>query len=150
RPTVPSTASTPLVNYAPVFHPGATDVRAAAMITLGLSEERTGVDIAMQLVPSATVSGTITSTSGALPPLLSVRVVPAGAETEMLAGAGLRGMSAPVGADGKYAFTGVAPGAYTIKAGNGYGRGRVSAAPNEPTQWAAADVQVSGQPLDVP
>jgi hypothetical protein len=150
RPTVPSTSSTPLVNYAPVFHPGATDVRAAAMITLGLSEERTGVDIAMQLVPTATVSGTITATAGALPPLLSVRVVPAGAEPEMLAGAGLRGLSAQVGADGKYSFTGVAPGAYTIKAGNGYGRGRVSAAPNEPTQWAAADVNVSGQNLDIP
>ena len=32
------------VNYAPVFHPGATDIGAAATITLGLSEERTGVD----------------------------------------------------------------------------------------------------------
>jgi hypothetical protein len=50
----------------------------------------------MQLVPTATVSGTITSTSGALPQLLSVGLVPAGAQTEMLGGAGLRGPSAQV------------------------------------------------------
>ena len=49
------------VNYAPVFHPGATDIRAAATIALGVSEERTGVDIAIQLVPTATISGTISS-----------------------------------------------------------------------------------------
>lgn len=147
RPTAPATSSAGLVNYAPVFHPGATDVRAAATIALGLSEERTGVDIAMQLVPTATVSGAITSTAGALPQLLSVRLVPAGAQTEMLAGAGLRGLSASVTADGKYVFSGVPPGAYTARVGTGYGRG---AASNQPTQWAAADVQVSGQDLDVP
>jgi hypothetical protein len=147
RPAAPSTSSAAFVNYAPVFYPGATDIRAAATIALGLSEERTGVDITMQLVPTATVSGTVTSTSGALPQMLTLQLVPAGAHMEMLAGAGLRGLSARPGADGKYVFTDVAPGAYTIKAGTGYGRG---AAPNQPTQWAAADVQVSGQDLDIP
>jgi hypothetical protein len=147
RAAIASTAAPPLVNFAPVFHPGATDVRAAATIALGLSEERTGVDIAMQLVPTATISVTITSPSGALPPMLTVSLVPSGGQTEMLAGAGLRGQSTQPGADGKYIFTGVAPGAYTIKAGIGRGRG---AAPNQPTQWAAADVQVSGQDLDIP
>jgi hypothetical protein len=135
------------VNYAPVFHPGATDIRAAATIALGLSEERTGVDIAMELVPTATISGTVTSMSGALPQSLILQLAPAGAHTEMLAGAGLRGPTTQLGADGKYAFTGVAPGSYTVKAILGRGRG---AAPNQPTQWAAADVQVSGQDLDIP
>ncbi len=136
------------MNYAPVFHPGATDIRAAATIALGVSEERTGVDITIQLVPTATISGTISSPSGALPPFLSVRLVPAGAQTEMLAGAGLRGLSAQPRADGTYVFAGVAPGAYTIK-----GDHRTAAAaprPTQPTQWAAADVTVSGQDLDVP
>jgi hypothetical protein len=147
-PTPPSSSSSPSrVNYAPVFHPSATDIRAASTVSLGLSEERTGVDITMQLVPTATISGTITSSSGALPQALSVRLVPAGAHTEMLAGAGLRGPSTRVGANGAYAFTSVAPGAYSIKAMLGGGRG---APPNVPTQWAAADVNVSGQDLDVP
>lgn len=135
------------VNYAPVFYPSATDIRAAATITLGASEERTGVDITMQLVPTATISGTVTPVSGALPAFLSVRLVPAGAQPDMLAGAGLRGQFAQPSADGKYAFRTVAPGTYTVKALVGGGRG---APPNTPAQWAAADVTVSGQDLDVP
>ena len=135
------------VDYAPVFHPGATDIRAAATVTLGLSEERPGVDVAIQLVPTATITGTITSSSGALPQMLVLGLVPAGSHTEMLAGAGLRGPSAQLQPGGSYVFKGVAPGTYTIKAIIGRGRG---AAPNQPTQWAAADVNVSGQDLDVP
>jgi hypothetical protein len=135
------------VNYAPVFHPGATDIGAAATIALGVSEERTGVDVTIQLVPTATVSGAISSSSGPLPQSVSVRLVPAGPQTEMLAGAGLRGLSTQPRADGTYVFTGVAPGTYTVKALIGRGRG---AASDGPTMWAAADVTVSGQDVEVP
>jgi uncharacterized protein (DUF2141 family) len=145
KPSLPLSA--PRVNYAPIFHPGSTDIDAAAPIALGLSEERTGVDVTIHLVPTATISGTISSPSGALPPSLSVRLVPAGPQTEMLAGAGLRGLSAIPRLDGTFVFNGVAPGAYTIKAIIGGGRG---AQPNTPTHWAAADVMVNGQDLDVP
>jgi hypothetical protein len=147
-PLASSSPSTPApVNLAPVFHPGTSDIRAASTISLRLSEERTGVDITIQLVPTATISGTVSSPSGSLPQFLSVQLVPAGPNVEMLAGAGLRGSNTRPGPDGKYVFTGVAPGTYTIKAGIGQGRG---AAPNTPTQWAAAEVYVSGQDLEVP
>ena len=135
------------LNYAPIFHPGATDIGAAAPVALGVSEERAGVDVTIQLVPTATVSGTISSPSGALPQFLSVRLVPAGPQTELLAGAGVRGPTAHLDPDGSYMSTGVAPGTYKVKASVGYGRG---AAPNTPTQWASADVTVSGHDLDVP
>jgi hypothetical protein len=152
QPTLPQ-ASTPgagRLNYAPIFHPGVTDIGAASMIALGVSEERAGVDVTIQLVPTATISGTIGLPSGALPPSLSVRLVPAGPQTEMLAGAGFRGLSAVPRPDGTYVFNGVAPGAYTVKAivGVGGGRGAVPM-PNTPTQWAAADVMVNGQDLEV-
>jgi hypothetical protein len=149
QPTLPPSSSAGAVrlNYAPIFHPGVTDVGAASMIALGVSEERAGVDVTIQLVPTATISGTISSPSGTLPQSLSARLVPAGPQTEMLAGAGLRGRSAVPRPDGTYVFNGVAPGAYTIKAIIGGGRG---ALPNTPTQWAAADVTVSGHDLDVP
>jgi uncharacterized protein (DUF2141 family) len=144
RPGQPSSAR---VNYAPIFHPGATDIGAAATIALGVSEERTGVDVTIQLVPTATISGTIASPSGALPQFLSIRLVPAGANMEMLAGAGLRGLTTQPRADGTYAIAGVAPGSYTVKAIIGTGRGAPS---NAPTMWAAADVYVNGQDLEVP
>jgi hypothetical protein len=135
------------VNYVPVFHPGATDIGAASIVTIGLGEERSGIDIAIQLVPTAKLSGMITASSGALPAMLSARLVPAGPQTDLLAGAGLRGMSAQVQADGRYAFTGVAPGSYTVKALVGWGRR--GAAPVAPAQWASADVQVAGEDLAV-
>ncbi len=149
QPTLPPSSSpgAARLNYAPIFHPGVTDIGAAAPTALGVSEERAGVDVTIQLVPTATISGTISSPAGRLPPTLSVRLVPAGTQTEMLAGAGLRGLSAVPRPDGTYVFNGVAPGAYTIKANIGGGRG---AQPNTPTQWAAADVMVNGQDLDVP
>ena len=151
QPLPPSSASrrdspAARVNYAPIFHPAATDIGAAVTIALGVSEERTGVDVTIQLVPTATISGSISSPSGSLPPSLSVRLVPAGPQTEMLAGAELRGQTAQPRPDGTYVFAGVGPGAYTVKGIVGGGRG---AAPNTPTQWAAADVTVSGQDLDV-
>lgn len=143
--TVPSASAR--LNYAPIFHPGVTDIGAASTVALRLSEERTGVDITTQLVPTATISGTISSASGVLPSMLSVRLVPAGPHTALLAGAGLRGPSTTPRADGSYVLTGVPPGSYTVKAIVGGGRG---APPNTPTQWAAADITVSGQDVDVP
>lgn len=134
------------VNAAPVFHPGVTEIGSASIVPLGLGEERTGIDIAIQLVPTATITGTISSPSGALPAMLSARLVPAGPQTDMLAGAGLRGITTQVQADGKYVFTGIAPGSYTLKALVGWGRG---AAPTGPTHWASADVQVAGEDLSV-
>jgi hypothetical protein len=65
----------------------------------------------------------------------------------MLAAAGLRGVSTQVQADGKYTFTGVAPGSYTVKALVGWG-GR-GATPTGPAFWASADVQIASEDLSV-
>jgi hypothetical protein len=139
------------VDYAPVFHPGTTDIGAAATVALDASEERRDVDVTIQLVPTATISGTITSPSGALPPSLMIRLPPAGTHVGMLAGAGLRTPSVQPRADGTYAIAGVAPGSYTVQARVGARGGRGgTAVENAPTMWAAADVTVSGQDLDVP
>lgn len=152
-PLPPSlSSSSARVNYAPVFHPGVTDIGAASTVALGLSEDRGGVDITIQFVPTAIVSGIVKAPgNGALPPNVQVVLVPAGPQTEMLAGAGLRGPSTAPGPDGSYVFAGVAPGNYTVKARAGTGAGgRGSAAPAGPSLWAAADVVVNGQNLDVP
>jgi hypothetical protein len=145
-PPPPPSAPARLSN-APVFHPGVTDIGGAATIALGVGEERSGVDVVVQLVPTATISGTITSPTGTVPPTLSIRLVPAGPQTELLAGAGLRGVSTQLQTGGRYAFTGVAPGTYTVRAIHGRGRG---AKPDGPTLWAAAEVQMSGDDIVVP
>lgn len=145
----PATPPPPVrVNYAPVFHPGVTDIGAAAAIALGLGEERADADVTIQLVPTASIRGTITSSSGgALPPGLSIGLVPAGPFAELLAGAGIRGPSSQLRPDGTYVIGGVAPGRYIVKAQ--IGRGRLGAA-DAPVQWAAAEITMAGQDLDVP
>jgi hypothetical protein len=136
------------LTYAPVFHPGVTDIAGAATIALGIGEERRGVDIAIQLVPTATITGTISAPSGALPAGLSVRLVPAGPFTEMLAGAGIRGATTMPRPDGTYVLGGVAPGTYLVKAE--VGRGRGAPAPDAPTLGAVSEITVNGHDLDVP
>lgn len=144
----PISASSTRVNYAPVFHPGVTDIGTATVVQLGAGEERTGVDISIQLTATATVSGTVTSPTGALPTRLSVGLVPAGPQSALLAGAGLRGASTQVQSDGRYVFTGVTPGSYTVKAVVGWGgRGTPQTGP---IQWASAEVYVAGEDLFVP
>ena len=136
------------MNYAPVFHPGATDIGAAATIALGVSEERTGVDVTIQLVPTATISGTISSPSGALP-----QIALGAARAGRPANGNARGCGAP------RPVRSTAPRRHVRvhrrRAGHVHGQRRSSdggrgAPPNTPTQWAAADVTVSGQDLDVP
>src|SRR6185436_19972886 len=92
----PLQASAARVNYAPVFFPGVTDIASASAITLGLSEERSGVDVAIQYVPTATVSGTVSMPGGTLPQFVSLSLAPNGGQTELLAAAGLRGNTAQV------------------------------------------------------
>jgi hypothetical protein len=146
-----SAAATPAprVNHAAVFHPGATDIGAATVITLGLGEERRGVDIAMQFVPTATITGTVTAPSGALPPTLSIRLIPGGPNTDLLAGAGLRGPTTQPRPDGTFAFGGIAPGTYTVKAL--MGTGRATTVPvDTPNMWAAAEITMTGRDVNVP
>ena len=134
------------ITYAPIFHPGTTDVATAVAVPLSLSEQRSGIDVTIQLVPTATISGTITSPTGQLPPMLQVRLVPTGPQPEMLAGAGLRGVTAQIRPDGTFVFPGVAPGNYVVRAMVGWSRTGPSAGP---TQWAASDVSVNGDDLSV-
>jgi uncharacterized protein (DUF2141 family) len=149
-PQPTSASSAPVrVDYAPVFHPGVTDLGMASTVALGLGEERTGVDVTVQLVPMATITGTVTSPAGALPQFVSVHLMTAGSNTEMLVGAGLRGTSASPGPDGRFTFPAVAPGTYTVKATVGASGGRGVPVTNAPMMWAAADVVVTGSDVDV-
>ena len=139
------------VTFAPVFHPGASDVSAAATIPLGAGEERAGVDVILQPLPTATISGTITSLSGELLSSPSVRLVPAGPRASLLAAAGLRAQSAQPHAGARYEIAGVAPGTYTVMASTGGGRGgRSGNATDAPSLSAAVEIVVGGQDLDVP
>jgi protocatechuate 3,4-dioxygenase beta subunit len=98
--------------YPPTFHPSAFAPSQAATITLAAGEERAGVDVQLQPVGTARVSGTVTSASATIASAV-LRLVPAGADG--IDAAGLASVSAadPAGA---FVFPAVVPGQYSLRA----------------------------------
>jgi uncharacterized protein (DUF2141 family) len=165
------------VAYAPVYFPGTTVSNNAGTVTLGIGEERTSVDFQLQLVQTATVSGSISSSDGTLPQQgLQLMLVPTN-QGGMSPIPGVNGNNARPGQDGKFSFTGVAHGQYTVmaraairsgdtNAADAARGGRAAGAPPAPGQgpggggrgggrggaptqilWAATEVNVAGQDL---
>jgi hypothetical protein len=96
--------------YAPIYFPTTTIASAAGRVTLGAGEERSGIDLQLQLVLMGRVVGTI---GGADQTVIGRTTV------TLLDPQGLPGMNAktsPVGPDGSFSFTEVAPGSYRLNA----------------------------------
>lgn len=114
-----------VAGYAPVYYPGTTAPAMAAAVTVGVGEEKTGVDFSLQLVPIARVDGVVVSTSGEAAQNIQVTLVNLG---DALPGVG-SGSARPDEA-GRFSIPNVAPGQYllvargTIGAPGRGGRGR--------------------------
>jgi hypothetical protein len=137
------------VGYAPVFYPGTTNASQAALVSVGVGEERSGIDFQLQLVPTAKVEGTLLLPDGN----------PVGAGTITMVATG---QTAPAGfmfdtmktarpdREGRFAFSGVTPGQYAIVSrGSLPGAAPAPLAPGTlsrtPPLWAVTDVTVEGQ-----
>jgi hypothetical protein len=88
------------------------DVSQATVIELGAGDERTGIDFSLPLVRGVRVSGTLRNPSGPAPNQ-GLRLVPASTGDTVF--------DAPVAyatsdSAGRFAFLGIAPGSYVIKA----------------------------------
>lgn len=94
---------------AQVFHPGAVMLAGAARIAVRLGEERSGIDIPLQYVALATVSGVVSMPGGSDPASLTlVRTdeVPGFEPTR----------AARADADGRFTIASVPPGQYRVMA----------------------------------
>src|SRR5688572_3912272 len=132
------------VGYTAIFFPGVINASQASAITLRRGEERQGVDFAVQFVRTATVEGTVVAPGAVRPESVELLMLPRQPGTSGLGGLGgpavfLSGSTRRVGPDGKFSFTGVTPGAYTLSA-------RMNGQEGTPL-WANADVDVDGQPV---
>ena len=128
--------------YVAVCAPSSTQLSAASPVSLDVGEERAGVDVQLQLVPIARVSGSVTWSGGKLPvgnttddtyvALTMPDAIPGGASY---------GMHVP--ASGQFSIMNVPPGTYTLRAH--------AAAPRVPGAgsmlWASTEIVVSGQPI---
>jgi len=152
----------PITTYAQVFFPGTVAPSAASTITLGVGEERPGVDFQLQLVPTTRVEGIIAGPDGTAPAGTQVSLVPS--DTGGFADIpGLSTNRGRVGGDGRFAFQNVTPGQYSLQArailreqedgtltaapgrgGRGGGFGGRGGGAVAQVLWAAADVSVGG------
>jgi hypothetical protein len=95
------------VDYVPVYHPAAIARQDAATITLGPSEERSGVDVLLRLVPTASISGVVTTPDGS--PL-------SGAQVSVIDPGATRGVRITrSNLDGEFLIPGVPPGRYQLQ-----------------------------------
>jgi hypothetical protein len=125
------------VTYAPLFYPGTPVTAQATTITLTKGEERNGVDISLQYVATARIEGSVFSSRPGQQQI-SVMLTP----NQMGADFGLR-QSRTASPDGRFTFSGVPPGTYTIIA-----RSAIRPpAPGGPAVMlsATADVNVDGE-----
>ena len=134
------------VRYTPVFYPGTPDVAEATFVTVGVGEERTGIDFAFRLVPTAKVDGVVVNPAGPLPPTTEVRILNLGRPAGLSAGVEIMSLL-PLRPrpDGTFSFDGLAPGQYALAAtttGQQPARGRGSAGGE--SLWATTDVTIAG------
>ena len=144
----------PLVGYAPVYFPGTVDPSQAVTVRVGSGQERAGVTIRLEPTPTARIDAVPTLPDSASPASLQVFLVPAQESPLSAMGTGRRE------ADGRFVFSGVTPGSYTLLARAAAagaappaavmppGRGRGAAAPM--THYASVDLMVDGRDLTVP
>lgn len=134
------------VTFTTIYYPGSTMASQAGVVSVRAGEERDGVDITLQLVPTARVEGTV-SLPGAL--------VPRGAEVNLIASgpSALPGSpfdslrSGGVAPDGGFSFANVPPGQYTVlaRAARAIERPDGSAAGPPLVVWASAQIAVDGE-----
>ena len=147
----------PIVGYAPLYFPGTVDPAAATAITLAPGEVRTGVDLTMQFVPTARVSGTVVGTDGQPAANVQIRLTPQGrGAVSQFEGSNTAGSDNT----GRFSFQSVRPGTYIVSA---RGQSRMVAPPatnafagnvvtyTSPPSfdlWAQTEISISGR--DIP
>jgi hypothetical protein len=141
--TTPITFSQPHQGFAPVFFPGSPDFSRAQPIMLGDGEDRTGINVQLQLVPTARIDGTV-SMPGGQPP--SNTQVVATAVTEAfsldLFNTGTLGTTG-LDVQGRFSYQAIPPGRYAITA-RSPARPAGPAGDALPPMWAIADILVAG------
>src|SRR5262245_51113326 len=153
------------VAYAPVYYPGTTSPVSATSVTLGVGDERSGVDFQLQLVPTSRILGMVTGPDANIPPGTQISLAPSD-QGGMPQIPGLNASASRSMQNGQFTFNGVSPGQYRLMArsvvrapepnpqqagaagrgGDQGGRGgRGGPGTIQQVLWASTDLTVGGQ-----
>jgi hypothetical protein len=128
RTVTQDTLSRRAISLVPSYHPATTDVARASKVAVTAGEERGGIDVQMQYVSLATVSG-------AAPAIPDVHTYVSLIRTGEVFGVdGSRGSHA--GENGRFVFSGITPGQYTVMARSNPPSGNL---------WGKVDIVVDGE-----
>ncbi len=119
------------VGYVPIFYPGTPAGASATTVRVGPSEEVPGIDIRLQVIQTVSIAGKVSAEEGALPQS-RVQLIDATMPLSLV-GVWFRDMRP----DGSFAFHGLPPGPYIVKA---YGTpgGEIGVAGGD--MWASVEV----------
>lgn len=136
------------VTLAPTYYPGSTVSTQASVVPVRPGEERGGVDITLQLAPTARVSGTVLLPEGSAPPGTEVNLIALG-QTAVPGQPFESVRTTGVASDGSFAFGDVSPGQYTVLARAARALTTVAGTSAEPPQivWASTQIAVDGEPI---
>ena len=150
--SVPPSPARPYL-LAPTLYPGTVNEASATPVVVKAGEERLGIDISLQRVPVARVSGMVTDIDGK--PLGGVQILRMQRPAPVFLPA--IGFGARTAADGSFALIAVAPGDHVVRATTSgaaaertaslEARGLVAPGTGSSTtqaRWGLADVTVSG------
>jgi hypothetical protein len=136
------------VGFSPVFYPGVVDPARAVAITVAAGEERAGIDIPMQFVPTSRIDGVILDPIGEPAQRAEVSLVDAMPVPRS-------SIMVRPGPDGRFSLTGLWPGRYVLRAraaAPGAAPAPVPAggragAPPPLSLWANQEIEVDGHDL---
>ena len=138
---------------APVFFSGVTSANAATLVTVGIGEERGGVDFVYQLARAAAVGGTVSGAGSLQNVQISLTVDGVSVQIPQGLGAGPMLQRRSTTGDGAFTFTNVTPGKYTLMARTSGspaptgGRGSAPPSSGAPMLFAMTTVDVTGEDI---
>ena len=122
-------------SYVPMFYPNAPSAAQATVIDVAAGQERAGIDLQLQMLPSGRVEGTVTYADGPLPTV--VQITMNAVSEEGPTSQSFR--SGRAGANGNFQFGSLPPGEYVLAA-----RANQPGETSQSSLWATASVLISG------
>jgi Carboxypeptidase regulatory-like domain len=134
------------VAIAATYYPGTTLASQAGLVTVRAGEERDGIDLTLQLVPTARVEGTVSLPGGGAPRGTEVNLVAitvGGTPTLPVESISTRGLDP----DGGFSFANVTPGQYLVLARGARPTANPDGSGAGPPQivWASTEIAVDGE-----